>query len=105
VLASPIFERDRKQITERAARARLPTIYAGTANAHQGGLVAYGPTALELAGQVARQIDRIFRGANPGDLPVEQPSRYQLAINLTTARSLGLVIPKALLLQADQVIE
>jgi putative tryptophan/tyrosine transport system substrate-binding protein len=105
VMATPIFARDRKLITERAARARLPAIYAGEADAQDGGLIAYGTTAVELDRQVARQLDRILRGAKPGDLPVEQPSRYQLVINLATARALGLVIPQSLLLQADQVIE
>ena len=67
--------------------------------------MSYGTTALDLDRQVARQIDKILRGAKPGDLPVEQPSRYELVINLATARSLGLVIPQALLLQADHVID
>jgi putative ABC transport system substrate-binding protein len=105
VVSTPIFARDSKQIIERAARARLPAIYAGAANAQDGGLIAFGTTAVELDRQVARQIDRILRGAKPGDLPVEQPSRYQLVINLATARALGLVIPQALLLQADHVID
>lgn len=105
VLASPIFGRDRKLIIERAARANVPAIYAGAADAHEGGLIAYGTTALELDRLVAKQVDRILRGAKPGDLPVEQPSRYQLVINLATARTLGLVIPQTLLLRADQVIE
>jgi putative ABC transport system substrate-binding protein len=105
VLASPIFERDRKAIIERAGRARVPVIYILAANAQEGGLMAYGTTALELDRKVARQVDRILRGAKPGDLPVEQPTRYQLVVNLATARALGLVIPQALLLQADQIIE
>jgi putative ABC transport system substrate-binding protein len=105
VLASPIFERDRKLIIKRASLARLPTIYAGATNAQEGGLIAYGTMALELDRQVARQVDRILRGARPGDLPVEQPSRYRLVINLATARALGLVIPQTLLVQADKLIE
>ena len=106
VMASPLFARDRKVIIEHAARANLPAIYAGAANAaREGGLIAYGPTELELDRQVARQVDRIFRGAKPGDLPVEQPTRYQLVVNLATARALGLRLPQALLLRADQVIE
>ena len=82
-----------------------PPLYALAANAQEGGLIAYGTTAVELDRQVARQLDRILRGAKPGDMPVEQPSRYVMAINLSTARTLGLVIPQALLLQADQVID
>ena len=105
VMASPSFGRDRKLIIERAARARVPAIYAAASNARDGGLMSYGTTALDLDRQVARQIDKILRGAKPGELPVEQPSRYELVVNLATARALGLVIPQALLLQADQVIE
>jgi len=104
-MGSPAFARDRKLIIERAARARVPAIYAAAWNAREGGLMSYGTTALDLDRQVARQIDKILRGAKPGELPVEQPSRYELVVNLATARALGLVIPQALLLQADQVIE
>lgn len=105
VMASPLFARDRKLIIERAARARVPAIYGASLSVREGGLISYGTTALELDRQVARQVDRILRGAKPADLPVEQPSRYEMAINLSTARALGLVIPQALLLQADQFIE
>jgi putative tryptophan/tyrosine transport system substrate-binding protein len=105
VMASTLFGRDRKLIIERASRARVPAIYGASLSVRDGGLMSYATTALELDRQVARQVDRILRGAKPGDLPVEQPSRYEMAINLTTAKALGLVIPQALLLQADQVIE
>ena len=105
VMGSPGFARDRKLIIERAARARVPAIYAAASNAREGGLMSYGTTALDLDRQVARQIDKILRGAKPGELPVEQPSRYELVVNLATARALGLAIPQALLLQADQVVE
>jgi putative ABC transport system substrate-binding protein len=105
VMASPAFGRDRKLIIERAARARVPAIYGASPSVRDGGLIFYGTTPLELDRQVARQIDRILRGAKPGDLPVEQPSRYEMAINLSTAKALGIVLPQSLLLQADQVIE
>jgi len=105
VMASPAFGRDRKLIIERAARARMPAIHAAALNVREGGLISYGTTPLELDRQVARQIDKILRGAKAGDLPVEQPSRYEMAINLATANALGIVIPQSLLLQADQVIE
>jgi putative ABC transport system substrate-binding protein len=105
VMGSPGFARDRMLIIERAARARVPAIYAAASNAREGGLMSYGTTPKELDRQVARQIDKILRGAKPGDLPVEQPSRYEMAINLSTARTLGLVIPPALLVQADEVID
>jgi putative ABC transport system substrate-binding protein len=105
VMSSPAFARDSKLIIERAARARIPTMYGEVRNAREGGLIAYATTPAELDRQVARQIDKILRGAKPGDVPVEQPSRYEMAINLATARALGIVIPQSLLLQADQVIE
>jgi putative ABC transport system substrate-binding protein len=104
VIDSPIFSRDRQRIIERAALARLPAIYPTPAHA-EGGLIAYGTMLPELERQCARQLDRILRGAKPGELPVEQPSRYQLVINLATARTLGLVLPQALVLQADRIIE
>jgi putative ABC transport system substrate-binding protein len=105
VMSSPLFGRDSKLIVEAAARARVPAIFAPTLNANEGGLITYGTSPRELDRQVARQIDRILRGAKPGEMPVEQPSRFQMVINLATARDLGIVIPQALLLQADQVIE
>jgi putative tryptophan/tyrosine transport system substrate-binding protein len=83
----------------------VPAIYGASLSVRDGGLISYGTTALELDRQVARQIDKILRGAKPGDVPVEQPSRYEMAINLATAKSLGLVIPQALLLQADHIID
>ena len=105
VMSSPLFARDSKLIIEAAARVGVPAIHGEVRNAREGGLIAYGTTPAHLDRQVARQIDKILRGAKPGDVPVEQPSRYEMAINLATARSLGLVIPQALLLQADQVID
>ncbi len=105
VMSSPLFARDSKLIIEASARIGVPAIHGEVRNAREGGLIAYGTTPAQLDRQVARQIDKILRGAKPGDLPVEQPSRYEMAINLATAKSLGLVIPQALLLQADQVIE
>lgn len=105
VMASPLFARDQDLIIERVARARVPAIYPTAANARAGGLMSYGTTALDLDRQVARQVDRILRGAKAGELPVEQPSRYEMVINLATARALELTIAKPLLLQADQIIE
>jgi putative tryptophan/tyrosine transport system substrate-binding protein len=105
VMSSPLFARDSKPIIDSAARIGVPAIHGEVRNAREGGLIAYGTTPAQLDRQVARQIDKILRGAKPGDLPVEQPSRYELVINLVTARILGLVIPQTLLLQADQVID
>lgn len=105
VMSSPLFARDSEPIIAGAARARIPAIHGEARNEREGGLIAYATTPAELDRQVARQVDKILRGAKPGDLPVEQPSLYELVLNLATARALGIVIPQALLLQANQVIE
>ena len=105
VMSSPLFARDSKPIIEAAARIGVPAMHGEVRNAREGGLIAYGTTPAHLDRQVARQIDKILRGARPGDVPVEQPSRYEMAINLSTAKTLGVVIPQALLLQADHVID
>jgi putative ABC transport system substrate-binding protein len=105
VMSSPLFARDSKLLVEAAARIGVPTMHGDVRNAREGGLIAYATTPAHLDRQVARQIDRILRGAKPADLPVEQPSRYELVINLATARALGISIPQVLLLQADQVID
>jgi putative ABC transport system substrate-binding protein len=105
VMSSPRFARDSKLILESAARIGVPAIHGEVRNAREGGLIAYATTPAHLDRQVARQIDKILRGTKPGELPVEQPSRFEMAINLSTARTLGIAIPQALLVQADQVIE
>ena len=94
-----------KQIAQVAAKHRLPTIFGLTTFAEAGGLMAYGPNRPELWRRAATFVDKILRGAKPGDLPVEQPVRFDLAINVRTAERLGLTIPPAVLVRADQVIE
>jgi ABC-type uncharacterized transport system substrate-binding protein len=96
---------DRHRIIELAARHRLPAIYEWPEQGEDGGLMGYGTSLAGLARRVAIYIDRILKGARPGDLPIEQPSKFDLVINLRTAKTLGLVLPQALLLRADQVIE
>jgi putative ABC transport system substrate-binding protein len=88
-----------------AAKSHLPTIGYGRQFVVSGGLLYYGPPALQNFPRLAAQIDKILKGARPTDLPVEQPTKFELAINLKTAKSLGLTIPQTLLLRADQVIE
>ena len=105
ILASPFLHTLRKQIFYHAARNRLPAIYQWAEAAREGGLMGYGPTYAEIFRQMCIQLDRILKGTKPGDLPVEQPTKFELAINLTTARSLGITIPQSLLLRADEVIQ
>jgi putative ABC transport system substrate-binding protein len=105
VLASPILNRDRGRIIELAVRHRLPAIYQWREHAEEGGLMAYGSSAEALQRRMAAYVDRILKGARPADLPVEQPTVYELVVNLKTARALGLTMPRALLLRADHVIQ
>ena len=105
VLTNPRFERDRKLIFELAARRRIPAIYFWGYHAAEGGLMGYGPSRAEIDRQAAKLVDRILKGAKPGDLPVEQPTKFELVINLKTAKALGLTIPASLLQRADRVIE
>ncbi len=88
-----------------AAQYRLPVIYTASGYANLGGLIAYGPDFFDNYRRSAKLVDRVLKGAKPGDLPVEQPTKFELAINLKTARELGLEIPPTLLARADKVIE
>ena len=93
------------QIANLAARKRLSTMFGLTTFAEAGGLMAYGPNRNEMWRRAAIFVDRILKGAKPGELPVEQATRFDLVINFKTAKLLGLTIPPSLLLRADQVIE
>jgi putative tryptophan/tyrosine transport system substrate-binding protein len=103
--ADPMLFSQRVRIVTLAAKHRLPAVYEYRLFAELGGLLSYGPDVHERFRRAAVYVDRILRGANPGDLPVEQPSTFDLAINLKTARALGLPIPPAVQLRADHVIE
>ena len=92
-------------IIELAAKFRLPAVYPFRYHAEAGGLLSYGVDALDLVPRAADYVDRILRGANPGELPVQAPTKFELVINLKTAKSLGLEIPATLLARADEVIE
>ena len=105
VLTSPFLHANRARIIELAAGARLPAIYQWSESARDGGLMAYGPLRGEIDRQLAGFVSRILNGAKPGDLPIEQPTRFELVINLKTAKALGITIPRTLLLRADEVIE
>jgi putative ABC transport system substrate-binding protein len=84
---------------------RLPAIYGVAENAEAGGLMVYGTVLRHLERRAATYVDRILKGAKPGDLPVEQPTKFELIINLKTAKALGLTIPQSVLLRADQIID
>jgi putative tryptophan/tyrosine transport system substrate-binding protein len=105
LLASPILHLWRGDIIERAAALHLPAIYQWVESAEEGGLIAYGPRIHQLYRQMARQLAKVLRGAKPGDLPVEQPTKFELVINLKTAKELGITIPPTLVARADEVIE
>jgi len=106
VLASSAFFAERQRIADLAVKHRLPLVSPFREVAEAGGLMAYGPHVVELWGErVPVYVDRILKGAKPGDLPIEQPTKYELIINLKTAKALGLTIPPSLLRRADQVIE
>jgi putative ABC transport system substrate-binding protein len=105
VLASVLFEREHRLIIERAAALKLPAIYQWPENARDGGFAAYGASRNDLFRQRARQLAKILRGAKPADIPVEQPDKLELTINLKTAAALGLTVPHTLLAQAAEVVE
>ena len=96
---------NRQSIVALAARYRLPAIYPFRYFIASGGLMSYGTETLETYRQAASYVSRVLKGENPGDLPVQAPSKYELVINLGTAKALGLVIPRVLFVGADQVIE
>jgi putative tryptophan/tyrosine transport system substrate-binding protein len=105
VFADGVFQGERRRVVEHAARLRLPAVYASGGFAQAGGLIAYVPDVAETFRRAASFVDRIFKGANPATLPVEQPTRFDLSVNLAAARTLGLTMPQSLLVRADQVIE
>jgi len=105
VLGDPIFHSPPTRLPELAARARLPAIYISAELVRAGGLMSYGTNLPELSRRAASYVDRILKGAKPAELPVEQPTKFDLVINLRTAKALGLTIPQSLLLRADQLIE
>jgi ABC-type uncharacterized transport system substrate-binding protein len=101
----PMFWLERRRIVQLASEIGLPAIYESADFVTAGGLMAYGASLVDMSRRAAGYIDRILKGAKPADLPVEQPTKFELVINLKTAKALGLTIPQSLLLQADKVIE
>ena len=105
VLADPFLILHRNRFIEFATKQRLPAIYGTKEHAAAGGLMTYGPNIEGQFRRAASYVDRILKGAKPADLPVEQPTQFELVINLKTAKTLGITIPTTLLGRADQVIE
>jgi putative ABC transport system substrate-binding protein len=105
VQVSPLTREHRRQVEELAAQHRLPAMYEVRLFVESGGLMSYGPNLPEMFRRAALYVDKILKGAKPGDLPVEQPSKFELVINLKTAKALGLTIPESLRFRADEVIQ
>jgi putative ABC transport system substrate-binding protein len=105
VMADPLVTTNRIRISALALGARLPTMHGQRENVEVGGLMSYGANYPGLYRRAADYVDKILRGTKPADVPVEQPTKFDLVVNLVTAKALGLTIPQSLLLRADQVIE
>ena len=105
VLTSAMLFTERKRLVDMAAKNRLPAVYPWKEGADVGGLMAYGPNVADLYRRAATYVDKILRGAKHADLPVEQPTKFELIINLKTTKTLGLTIPPSALGRADRVIE
>jgi putative tryptophan/tyrosine transport system substrate-binding protein len=105
VLASPVLNARRMDIFDRTVALRLPAIYQWPESAEEGGLIAYGPRLAHIYRQMARQLGKILRGAKPGEVPVEQPTAFELIVNTGVAKTMGFELPASLVLRADKVIE
>ena len=105
VLGSGMFFSERRRLVDLAAKNRLPAIYTSRESVVAGGLMAYGPNFADLYRRAATYVDKILKGAKPTDLPVEQPTKFELIINLKTAKQIGLTIPQSVLFRADRVLK
>jgi putative ABC transport system substrate-binding protein len=106
VLATPLFFNNRKIVYDRTAALNLPAMYQWPEMASDGGLVGYGPSIVQIyREQLSQMLAKLLRGAKPADVPVEQPTKFQLVINLRTAKAMGVIVPPPLLMRADETIE
>ena len=103
-LPDPLLQSHRQEIVGFAAKSRLPGIYPDPEYVEAGGLMSYTANPLEFYARAASYVDRILKGAKPGDLPVEQPTKFELVINLKVAKEIGLLVPQKVLARADRVI-
>jgi putative ABC transport system substrate-binding protein len=104
-MSDPFMTVHRVPIMLAEARNNVPAVYTLSETARDGGLLSYGPDLVDIWRRAASYVDRILRGAKPGDLPVQLPAKYEMVVNLKTAKSLGLTVPQSILLRADEVIE
>ena len=104
-LPGPAVELHRKHVVALAAKNRLPAIYPTSEFVENGGLMSYGPDRVDLKRRAATYVDKLLKGAKPAELPIEQPTKFELVINLKTAKALGLTIPQSLLLRADRIVD
>ena len=105
LLVDPFTISQRARIVEFAVEQQLPTIYESSDFVDVGGLISYGPNINDLFRRAATYVDKILKGAKPADLPVEQPTKFELVINMSAAKALGITFPDSILLRADKVIE
>jgi putative ABC transport system substrate-binding protein len=105
ILTAPVMTTQTARIAELALALKLPSIYTDRTFPEAGGLMSYGPNFDELTKRIATYVDRIFKGAKPSDLPVEQPTKFEFVLNLKTAKALGVIVPDELLALIDEVIE
>ena len=105
MVAPAVASANRTEIVDLAVKSRLPVIYSGRAFVDAGGLISYGVNVNDLDRRAATYVDKILKGAKPADLPVEQPTKFELVINLKAAKQIGLTIPPNVLVRADKVIK
>jgi len=105
ILTAPVIFQNSARLAELALRARMPSISIFTAFADSGGLIGYGPDFPAIFRQAAGYVERILKGARPADLPIERPAKFELVVNLKTAKAIGVTIPNTILLRADRVIQ